>query len=268
MLGVEMDRYRSALGLALGLVWFSGLGGCAKQVKSPSSAGGPKQAAPAVDPMAAEVEAQATGLRNDAECTFEVARLSKDPNQEDRAWALLRACLAMRKFNDLKLVVNPPFFWRLQLLGRYESARLLAHVLALRSTDLRRDLKVIEKAGISISPLESACDSPDLHKRNLVAFRGRLLREDLSSTRVKFAEIDKVAIQFKPGPKDPHGLSGRKVVGTVEPALRQRLRPESEYVGIGYLEDARTFEENGEPVQEARLELVEAVEPRSLSSPL
>lgn len=267
---------------------------CASEPKHIFTYGSSEDAAASIPSPAPESpESIASALRDDLECSREVRRLATQRAEEDRAWDLLRACLAMDKFRDLKLALSPPLLRRSQLLGNIEQARLFAQLVATRGANFRRDLRLLEAEGVAIHSLEEVFNKPERHRGALVTFHAVMVPEGSSPSRVQLAEVDKLtadlyaprhsdraegSVQSQAGrssnPVDRYGrewvkagsqnfghFTGRQAIGSVDSKLRRRLSAANEYVVVGVLQSVRGFVKDGEPRQEARLKLIDAFPP-------
>jgi hypothetical protein len=93
-------------------------------------------------------------------------------SSRDRAWAVLRACVAQGRFTLLKRLVAGP--WNEDLKARPDASKLLAKVIAMRGGDVTGDLGQLRQARVPLFAIAPAVGHPDLYKGRLVLFRGEV----------------------------------------------------------------------------------------------
>ena len=107
----------------------------------------------------------------------------------DKAWEVLKACVARGKFTLLARVIADP--WAEDLKTRPEASLLLAKVVAMRGGDVAGDLGQMRARRVPLFPIAPALGHPELYKGRLVLFRAEVRDVKLASGKAtaKLAEF-------------------------------------------------------------------------------
>ncbi len=103
-------------------------------------------------------------------CEEAARRLQK--SSRDKAWEVLKACVAKGKFTVLARLVDGG--WTDDLRTRSDASVLIAKVIAARGGDVAGDLGQMRKERIPVFPIAPAMSHPELYKGRLVLFRGEV----------------------------------------------------------------------------------------------
>lgn len=120
-------------------------------------------------------------------CEEAARRLQK--SSRNKAWEVLKACVARGKFTLLARLVDGA--WSDDLRTRPDAAQLLATVIAARGGDVNGDLGQMRQQRIPLFALGPAMGHPDLYRGRLVVFRAEVKDVKLASGKAtaKLAEF-------------------------------------------------------------------------------
>lgn len=130
------------------------------------------------------------------ECRREVQRLAQYEGNEPGGWALLKACVAQGKYNDLKALLSAPWLARLQAEGDAVTVRLVSEVIATRGANFARDLPACQQKQIPLYELRAALENPKVFKGRFVLVRGVVTSQDADDRHAN-VEIDETSMQVK-----------------------------------------------------------------------
>lgn len=103
----------------------------------------------------------------------------------DKAWEVLKACVARGKFTLLARLVDGG--WTDELRTRPDASVLIAKVIAARGGDVGGDLGQMRQQRIPLFPLGPAMNHPELYKGRLVLFRAEVHDMKLASGKATAA---------------------------------------------------------------------------------
>jgi hypothetical protein len=150
-----------------------GRGAAAREPAGSAGPAGASQAgAPADAPDLASMDPAAVVKRNPRPEFCEEAARRVQRTSRDKAWSVLKACVATGKFTLLARLVEEA--WAEDLRTRSDASVLLAKVVAARGGDVGGDLGVMRQKRIPLFALGPAMSHPDLYKGRLVLFRAEV----------------------------------------------------------------------------------------------
>lgn len=103
-------------------------------------------------------------------CEEAARRLQK--TSRDKAWEVLKACVATGKFTLLTRLTDGA--WTDDLRTRPEASKVIARVIASRGGDVTGDLNELRKQRIPLFPIGTAMKHPDLYRGRLVLLRAQV----------------------------------------------------------------------------------------------
>ncbi len=161
------------------------------QPDAPTAPAAPAGAAerPANEPTAAGLDPAAFAKKNPRpEFCEEGARRLQKTNRE-KAWAVLKACVAGGKFTLLNRLVDGA--WSEELRTRADASVLIAKVVATRGGDVGGDLAQLRTARIPLFAIGPSMSHPELYKGRLVLFRAEVKDVKLAGAKAtaKLAEF-------------------------------------------------------------------------------
>jgi hypothetical protein len=116
-----------------------------------------------------EAEARKFARSHDAAFNCEQSARSMMKKQPTRGWALMRQCILRNDFTDLELLVESG--WSDYVLADPDSARLLAHVIAVRGGDVDNDLRILRRRKLPVYSLQAALAEPGSYRGRHVLVR-------------------------------------------------------------------------------------------------
>jgi len=159
-------------------------------------------------------------------CEEAARKLQK--SSRDKAWDVLKACVARGKFTLLTRLVDGG--WTDDLRTRADASVLIAKVIAARGGDVNGDLGQMRQQRIPLFALGPAMSHPDLYKGRLVVFRAEVRDMKLASGKAT-AKLSEFAI----------GMSERYVGDTREVVRGSRGYTSGEGPNA-YGESSRTYQ--------------------------
>jgi hypothetical protein len=145
----------------------------ARDVASASEAASPAfapPAAPLVEPPFEDASDFAARVDGPARCADAAAQLL--PAARERAWALLKRCVALGRFTALRALLSGA--WDRELSTRGDAPELLARVVAMRGGDVDADVRLLHDRRVPLFSLAQALARPELFRGALVLVRARV----------------------------------------------------------------------------------------------
>ncbi len=145
---------------------------------------------PATEPMdVATLDPASYAKRNPRPEFCEEAARRLQKTNGDKAWEVLKACVARGKFTLLSRLVDGG--WTEDLQKRADASVLIAKVIATRGGDVGGDLGQLRQQRIPLFSIGPAMTHPDLYKGRLVLFRAEVKDVKLAGPKAtaKLAEF-------------------------------------------------------------------------------
>lgn len=120
-------------------------------------------------PMSVD-EARSIAFAHDAAHTCELTARTLRAKDKQRGWAVMEQCIGRPDFNDLELLLSPP--WITEVKKHPDYGSMVAHVIAVRGGDVTYDLRLCRRAKLPVFSLKAAVTEPDSYKGKLVLMRG------------------------------------------------------------------------------------------------
>jgi hypothetical protein len=120
-------------------------------------------------------------------CEEAARKLQK--SSRDKAWDVLKACVARGKFTLLSRLVDGG--WTQELRTRQDASLLIAKVVAMRGGDVTGDLGQMRQQRIPLFAIAPALSHPELYRGRLVLFRAEVRDVKLAGAKAsaKLAEF-------------------------------------------------------------------------------
>jgi hypothetical protein len=116
-----------------------------------------------------QAEARKFARSHDAPFNCEQSARSMMKKQPERGWALMHECILRSDFTDLELLVESG--WADYVNAAPDSARLLAHVIAVRGGDVDNDLRILRRRKLPLYSLQAALAEPGSYRGRHVLVR-------------------------------------------------------------------------------------------------
>lgn len=120
-------------------------------------------------PMTAD-EARSIAYAHDAAHTCELTARALRAKDKQRGWAVMEQCIGRPDFNDLELLLSPP--WLEEVKQHADFGALVGHVIAVRGGDVTYDLRLCRRAKLPLFSLKAAVNEPESYTGKLVLMRG------------------------------------------------------------------------------------------------
>ena len=110
------------------------------------------------EPMSLD-EARSIAFAHDAAHTCELTARALRAKDKQRGWAVMEQCISRPDFNDLELLLSPP--WIEEVKRHPDFGALVAHVIAVRGGDVTYDLRLCRRAKLPLFSLKAAVNEPE-----------------------------------------------------------------------------------------------------------
>lgn len=149
------------------------------------------QEKPAEPINVATLDPVAFAKRNPRPEFCEEAARRLQPSSRDKAWEVLKACVARGKFTLLSRLVDGG--WSDELRTRSDASILIAKVVAQRGGDVTGDLAQLRQQRVPLFAIGTALSHPELYKGRLVLFRAEVKDVKLAGAKAT-AKLSEFAI--------------------------------------------------------------------------